>query len=475
MNKEVLIIKPNVLAVGTKNNLIKKKRVCAYARVSTDEKEQKNSYDSQVNEFTKRINDNPEWDLVKVFADEGISGTSTKNRTQFNEMMEMCRNKEIDLILTKSVSRFARNTVITLSLIQELRTLNVEIFFEKENIWSSDPKVDFMLTIMSSIAQEEARNVSENVKWNVNKRFRDGVPVVNCNRFLGYTKDRRSGNLIVDPEQAKIVKEIFSLYINQVSTKEIIKIMESNGYLTGAGKSKWTQSTIHCILKNEKYVGDLLSQKTVTKDYLTHTRVKNKDLAPMYLITDNHEAIISREDFQKAKEIRDKRCMLKTGFPKDVAKHMNRYPLSGRVLCFKCGRVMQRRHWNHGTKAERVMQQCCGYIEGIKNCDAKAVRNELLEKCSKKLLTENFLLKVDCNKRVNKILNKVLPNETATSSLYELENKKQTLSRELTTLVEMKLKAKHHSEFEVIENKYNNTSNQLDNISKEIRIRTRKH
>lgn len=180
-----------------------------------------------------------------------------------------------------------------------------------------------------------------------------------------------------------------------------------------------------------------------------HTRVKNKNAAPMYLI-------------------KDKRCMLKTGFPKDVAKHMNRYPLSGRVLCFKCGRVMQRRHWNHGTKAERVMQQCCGYIEGIKNCDAKAVRNELLEKCSKKVLTENFLLKVDCNKRVNKILNKVLPNETATSSLYELENKKQTLSRELTTLVEMKLKAKHHSEFEVIENKYNNTSNQLDNISKEI-------
>lgn len=179
LKKQVKVIKPKMNLETLSDQPLQKlkKRVCAYCRVSTDNDEQKTSYDAQVDEYTTRIKNNPEWELAKIYADEGISGTSTKKRKQFNEMIQACRDGLIDLIITKSISRFARNTVDCLNYIRELRTLNVEIFFEKENIYSSDTKVDFLLTIMASISQEEARNVSENVKWNVAKRFKEGVRV----------------------------------------------------------------------------------------------------------------------------------------------------------------------------------------------------------------------------------------------------------------------------------------------------------
>lgn len=258
-NKQVRVILPKPvfdLSGTIPKNL--KKRVCAYVRVSTDNEEQKTSYIAQTDEYTERIQNNPEWTFCGIYADEGISGTSTKHRKQFNNMMDAAKRGEIDLIMTKSISRFARNTVDCLNYIREMRAINVEIFFEKENIYSSDPKVDFLLTIMSSIAQEEARNVSENVKWNVQKRFNNSVPIVNHNRFLGYTKDKRGGNLIVVPEEAKIVREIFQMYVSRIGPMKIAKHMESLGATTGAGATKWSMSTVAVILKNEKYIGDLV-------------------------------------------------------------------------------------------------------------------------------------------------------------------------------------------------------------------------
>ena len=261
-NKQVKIVQPRMV-IDPSGAFAKqlKKRVCAYVRVSTDNLEQKTSYTAQTEEYTSRIQNNPEWIFSGIYADEGISGTSTKHRKQFNAMMDAARRGEIDMILTKSISRFARNTVDCLNFIREMRTINVEIFFEKENIYSSDPKVDFLLTIMSSIAQEEARNVSENVKWNVQKRFNDGVPIVNTARFLGYTKDRKGGNLVVVPEEAKLVQTIFQMYVSGVGPQTIANHMESIGALTGAKASKWSISTVQSILKNEKYTGDLVQQK----------------------------------------------------------------------------------------------------------------------------------------------------------------------------------------------------------------------
>jgi DNA invertase Pin-like site-specific DNA recombinase len=251
-------------------------------------------------------------------------------------MMDAAKRGEIDLIMTKSISRFARNTVDCLNYIREMRAINVEIFFEKENIYSSDPKVDFLLTIMSSIAQEEARNVSENVKWNVQKRFNNSVPIVNHNRFLGYTKDKRGGNLIVVPEEAKIVREIFQMYVSGIGPMRIAKHMESIGATTGAGATKWSMSTVAVILKNEKYIGDLVQQKTLTVDYLSHKKVKNKELAPMYHTENAHEAIIDRETFLLAQRIREDRSKVKVGKDKNLAKYNVTYPLSAFIVCSEC-------------------------------------------------------------------------------------------------------------------------------------------
>lgn len=190
----VKVIRPNINyeAVSFSECIKPKRRTCAYARVSTDNEEQKTSYEAQVDEYTKRINKNPDWEFLGIFADEGISGTSLKNRDEFNKMINLARNGEIDLIITKSISRFARNTELTLKLVRELKEIGVEVYFEKENLWTFDPKVEIFLTIFSSIAQEEARNISENVTWNVRKRMREGVPIVNCKRFLGYEKDKET-------------------------------------------------------------------------------------------------------------------------------------------------------------------------------------------------------------------------------------------------------------------------------------------
>ncbi|HBO66872.1 MAG TPA: recombinase family protein, partial [Acholeplasmataceae bacterium] len=275
----------------------RKKRVCAYARVSTDTEDQINSYNAQISEYTSQIKENNDWEFVNMYADEGISGTSTKKRVNFLRMIDDAKAGKIDLILVKSLSRFARNTVDCLSIIQELRTINVEVFFEKENISSSDSKVDFMMTIFSSIAQEEARNISENVKWGIRKRYKDGNIRINTSRFLGYDKDEK-GKIVINSDEAKIVKMIFNLYLSGMSYREISTLLVENNIKNGRNEIIWHPANIMHILKNEKYCGDVLLQKRVTLDYLTHKSVINKGQAPQYYIENNHEPIISRELFQ---------------------------------------------------------------------------------------------------------------------------------------------------------------------------------
>ncbi len=348
-NKTVRIIQPKVdYTFDQSNNPVRKKRVCAYVRVSTDTLDQKTSYEAQRDEYTRRIHKNSEWEFVGIYADEGLSGTSTKNRKQFNLMIDRSINGEIDTILTKSISRFARNTLDALNFVRTLKKINVEIFFEKENISSLDPKVEFLLTIMSSIAQEEARNTSENVKWSIKKKFKDGIPVINTKRFLGYTKDKKAGNLVLVPEEAEVVKTIFNLYISGVGPTAICKTMMSKGIKTGAGKELWRQSTLSSILTNEKYMGDMIQQKTICLDYLTHQRVKNKNHAPTYYTENSHEAIIDKETFLLAQRIRKERAEIKVGDDKNTSKYNKRYPLSSMIICSECGRTLKRRYWNYG-------------------------------------------------------------------------------------------------------------------------------
>ena len=226
-----------------------KLRVAAYARVSTEQDEQESSYEAQVDYYTKFIQSNPDWVFVGVFADKGITGTSTKNRDEFNRMIELALNGGIDLILTKSISRFARNTVDTLQTVRKLKAAGVEVRFEKENLHTFDPKCEMMLTIMSSLAQEESRSISENVRWGKQKSMQNGKVYVAYSNFLGYCKGKDGGLEIVE-EEARIVRKIYELFLDGRTIRHIADYLTAQGIPTPAGKEKWSVSTVRSILGN---------------------------------------------------------------------------------------------------------------------------------------------------------------------------------------------------------------------------------
>lgn len=270
-NKKMKII-PARRRVGSNPELIgeetPKLRVAAYCRVSTEYEEQNSSYQTQVSHYTNYILSHDGWDLVKVYADDGISGTNTKKREQFNQMIDDCMVGKIDLIITKSISRFARNTLDCLQYIRKLKDKNIGVYFEKENIKTTDAKGEVLLTIMASLAQQESQSLSQNVKLGLQYRYQQGKVQVNHHWFLGYTKDEE-GHLIVDPEQEKTVKRIYYEYLEGYSCKQIARRLTTEGIPNGAGNTKWADSNIASILRNEKYIGDALLQKSYTIDFLT--------------------------------------------------------------------------------------------------------------------------------------------------------------------------------------------------------------
>jgi len=376
LEKKVYVIEPDNPIIATMDNKFitkKKLRVCAYARVSSDSDDQLNSYNAQIQEFERRIKANDEWEFHGLYADEGISGTGMKKRPEFLKMIQDAKDGKIDLILTKSLSRFARNTVDTLTLVQEFRRIGVEIYFEKENIYSSDSKVDFMLTIFSSIAQEESRNISDNVKWGIKKRYKEGKVRINTNRFLGYDKDD-TGKIIINETQAKTIRLIFKLFISGKSLGDISRLLINLKVENGHGLVKWHPSTVKVILQNEKYCGDALLQKYVTQDYLTHKRIKNDGLEPKYYIKDNHEGIVSRKDFELVQDILAKKYLT----TKNGSKFTSKYPLSGIVFCGECGNKMNRHHYNYGKYNQRVVLSCKNRGKGKPkhDCTSKPLDNK---------------------------------------------------------------------------------------------------
>ena len=287
-------------------NEVKKRRVAGYARVSTDSEEQQTSYEAQVDYYTNYIKSREDWEFVQVYTDEGISATNTKKRDGFKLMVKDAIDGNIDLIVTKSVSRFARNTVDSLSTIRKLKEHGTEVFFEKENIWTFDSKGELLITIMSSLAQEESRSISENCTWGQRKRFADGKVTVPFERFLGYDRGE-DGNLVVNPEQAKVVKKIYRLFLQGYSPFGIAKELTEEGILTPGGKKKWSARTVAAILSNEKYKGDALLQKSFTVDFLTKEKKKNEGEIPQYYVTGNHEAIIPPSTFDRVQRLLEQR------------------------------------------------------------------------------------------------------------------------------------------------------------------------
>ena len=305
MNKErkITIIEPVRQKIEiTATEIPEKLRVAAYARVSTEQDEQQSSYEAQVDFYTRYIQGNPNWEFVAVFADEGITGTNTRKRDGFNLMIQKAMNGEIDLILTKSISRFARNTVDTLQTVRKLKAIGVEVIFEKENLHTLDPKSEVMLTIMSSLAQEESRSISENVRWGKQKSMRDGKVSLAYSRFLGYKKGPDGRPEIVE-EEAVIVRDIYNYFLSGKTLNEIAALLTRMGIPTPAGKSKWCVSTVRSILSNEKYKGEALLQKTYTVDYLTKEVRKNNGEVASILVRHSHEAIIEPEVFDLVQEM----------------------------------------------------------------------------------------------------------------------------------------------------------------------------
>ena len=347
---------------------VRRKRVAAYARVSTDNEEQETSFDAQVDYYTKHIKNNPEWEFVKVYTDEGITATNTKKRDGFNQMVEDALAGKIDLIITKSISRFARNTVDSLVTVRKLKEIGVEIYFEKENIWTLDAKGEVLITIMSSLAQEESRSISENVTWGHRKRFSDGGCSVNYSWFLGYDKGE-NGEFVVNEEQAKTVKLIYTLFLAGFTPHAICKELMKRGIKSPGGKDNWYQSTVESILTNEKYKGDALLQKYYTKDYLTHKQVKNNGEIPQYYVEDHHEAIIDNEIFERVQVEMEKR-------KKAGRTYSGSSIFSSKIKCGDCGSWFGSKVWHSNSKYKRTVFQCNKKFKNEKKCTTQHLTEE---------------------------------------------------------------------------------------------------
>lgn len=379
-----------------------KLKVAAYCRVSTDSEEQATSYDAQVEHYTEFIKKNSEWEFVGIYADDGISGTNTKKREEFNRMIEDCMAGKIDMVITKSISRFARNTLDCLKFIRQLKEKNIPVFFEKENINTMDSKGEVLLTIMASLAQQESESLSKNVKMGLQFRYQNGQVQINHNWFLGYTKDE-NGHLIIDEEQAVIVRRIFREYLQGASLQNIARGLMADGIPTATGNKTWRGDGIRKILTNEKYMGDALLQKTYTVDVLTKKRVANNGIVPQYYVENNHEAIIPRELFMQVQEELQRRAHLRTEDGKTKRVYSSKYALSSIVYCGKCGDLFRRVAWK-ARGASYNKWRCASRIEkGPKKCDAEAISEKELQNAVVRAINktlggrEEFLMQLQHN------------------------------------------------------------------------------
>ncbi len=349
----------------------KKLRVAAYCRVSTELEEQESSYEAQMEYYTRKIQETDNWKMAGIYADDGKSATNTKKRDDFNAMIKDALDGKIDMILTKSVSRFARNTVDSLLTIRKLKAKNVAVVFEKEGINILDGTGEILITILSSLAQEESRNISENTRWGVVRRFENGKMIVNHNKFMGYTKNE-NGDLVIVQEEAEIVRLIFRLYLEGYSAKKISQYLEENGIKTATGQDKWYDSVIFKMLRNEKYMGDALLQKTYTVDFMTKKKVINKGIVPQYYVEDDHEPIIPKELFYRVQEELARRASMNksavTRKKNQKSKFSSEYALTGLLLCGDCGQEYRRVTWSRNGK-KKIVWRCSNRLtNGTKNC-----------------------------------------------------------------------------------------------------------
>ncbi len=373
MAKKVMKIEP--VRQKVIQQLRPKKRVCAYCRVSTDSAKQHTSYVAQVEYYKAYIEKREDWEFAGIFADEAKSGTQVRKREEFLRMMKECENGNIDVIITKSVTRFARNTIDSIEAIRKLKSLGITIYFEKENISTMSEQSEQMLTILSSLAQGESESISTNNRWGIQKRFRDGSYNISCVAY-GYTKDE-DGELIIKEDEAAVVSRIYREYLDGKGSSAIARELTKDNIAPIRAAEKWNDSVVKEILHNPIYEGDLILQKTYTTEVLPYTKKRNRGEMPQFFIKDNHEPIITREQGEMVHEIYEyRRNQLDID---DSGKYQNRYEFSSKIICRECGGIFRRQKIYIGKPYEKIQWSCKNHIENSRMCRTKPIREDAIK------------------------------------------------------------------------------------------------
>ena len=354
----------------------KKLHVAAYCRVSTDSDAQLESLDAQKEHYKSYITSRDDWTFAGLYFDEGITGTKADKKPMLLRLIEDCKAQKIDFVITKSISRLSQNTTDCLKIVRTLLSLDIPIYFEKENISTGSMESELFLSILSSMTEGESASISENNKWSIKKRFLDGIYKLG---YVPYSYRWKDGEILVDPAQAEIIKRIYREYLEGYSMDRIARGLEADGILTGAGKTKWWTSTINKILRNEKYIGDALLQKTYTTDFLNKTRVKNNGNVPQYYVEGNHEAIIPKDIFLRVQEELVRRRVVKTSANGKKRSYSCNHCFAQIVICGECGEMFRRIHWNNrGCKS--IVWRCISRLEPTgQECHARTVHETVLE------------------------------------------------------------------------------------------------
>ncbi len=429
-----------------KNNNItianKKKRVCAYGRVSTDDEEQITSYNSQIKYYTEKIKSNPDWEFVGIYADEGISGTQVKNRTEFQRMINDALNGKIDIILAKSISRFARNTLDTLKYCRELRDKKVDVYFEKENIHTIDLDSEMFLTLYSAFAQAESESTSQNVKLGLKAMMKRGEYVGSPDCY-GYDWNKETKQLDINEEQAEVVRMIFNWYIDGLGSRRIIRKLEELNIPTYKGNKRWSESSIMGIIHQEKYVGDLIQNKSYTVSPITHKTVINCGEKEKYYVKDHHTPIISREVWDKAQEIANKRKEVHTINKQGYSSRLtNKYAFSGKIKCAFCGTNFTRRKSSKSKTHPNynVYWTCYRKRMFAEDClDSVGISETKLEETFVMIYNNIIKNKHKTKEALLKAIKDVVNDDDYQDKLNSLLTEKETIEKRLSKIIDMEL------------------------------------
>lgn len=367
---------PTVICIPAKPEVVRvskrQLRVAAYCRVSTDDEEQLTSYEAQKNYYTDKIMTNKEWTMAGIFADEGITGTSARKRPEFLRMIRQCKQGKIDIVLTKSISRFARNTVDCLNYVRALKELGIAVIFEKENMNTLEIDSEILITMLGAFAQSESESISANVRWGIRQAMKEGKATIQYKYLYGYRKGDDSKPEII-PDQAEVVRKIYDMFLSGTPVRGIQEYLNTSAVPNINGEPKWARSAIDSILTNEKYCGDVLLQKTYIDDCINKKVKKNTGQLPMYLVQNHHEGIISRETFDAAQAELARRSAGKSPSKKNAptgrSRYSSKYALSDRLYCGECGTRYQRCTWRNRDGSKRIVWRCVSRVDyGSKYC-----------------------------------------------------------------------------------------------------------